>query len=262
MGNIIDKFHSVIAMSATLDPINYYKDVLGFPEYRTDIMELDSPFSSSKRKVIIIPSIDTRYKKRSENYQKIAEIINRSIQMKKVNYIVFFPGFDFLQNVNLFLNSSEKKIIQKPFMQTSERDNVLNIMKADTGYLLLAVMGGIFSEGIDFMGNMVNGVFVVSPGLPQVNYEREVISRYYEEKKSMGREYAYVYPGMNKVIQAAGRLIRSYTDFGFVMLIGKRFTEEGFNQLLPEYWFESKDNVVITNNYLKELKTYWKKVNN
>ena len=241
-------------MSATLDPINYYKDVLGFPDYRTNLMELDSPFSSVKRKVIIVPDIDTRYKKRAENYLKIANIINKSTRLKKVNYIVFFPGFDFMQNVNLFLNGSLEKIIQKPFMSNTEKNEILSLLKNGKGYILLAVMGGVFSEGIDFKGDMVNGIFIVGPGLPLVNYERELVNRYYEEKKGMGKEYAYIYPGMNKVIQAAGR---SYSDYGFVMLLGKRFAEDDFNQLLPEYWFESKENVIITNDYIKELKKFW-----
>ena len=261
LGEKIDSFHTVIAMSATLDPMHYYREVLGFPEYRTESLELDSPFPKENRKVIIVPGISTRFKDRSASYPKIAEIIRHTIELKKGNYLVFFPSYEFLQNVNIFLgNISSEKILQKPGMNDFDRDTVLKKLQQEQGaHLLLGVMGGIFSEGVDYNGAMAIGVIVVSPALPSYNYERELLNRYYENKSGSGKAYAYLYPGMNKVIQSVGRLIRSHTDKGIILLIGERFKEDEFNILLPDYWFDKKEDLLITDNYKKELKAFWKK---
>ena len=122
-------------------------------------------------------------------------------------------------------------------------------------------MGGIFSEGIDYIGNMAIGVIVISPALPMVSFERELLRQYYEEKQNAGMEYAYIYPGMNKVIQSVGRLIRSVTDKGIVVLIGKRFADEKFNNILPEYWFKRQGDIEITDNYVPAIKKFWYKIN-
>lgn len=259
----IDSFHSVVAMSATLDPIKYYREVLGFPEYRTQILELDSPFPKENRQIIIIPGISTKYKDRSANYLKIAEVIKETIKLKKGNYLVFFPGYDFMQKVNIFLgNIPSQKIIQKPGLSEEERDQILQKLKQnDETYLLMAVMGGIFSEGVDYNGSMAIGVLVISPALPKYGYERELLNRYYENKNGSGKAYAYLYPGMNKVIQSVGRLIRSHTDKGIILLIGQRFAEDEFNLLLPDYWIDKKDDLVITEDYKKAIQSFWKKFN-
>ncbi|MCB0281821.1 MAG: ATP-dependent DNA helicase [Calditrichaeota bacterium] len=263
LGEKIEQFHSVIAMSATLDPLPYYQDVLGFNKSRTTLLELDSPFPKENRQVIIIPGVSTRYKDRIKNYPRIAEIIKETIALKNGNYLVFFPSYDFLQNVNLFLGNIESdKIIQKPGMKDADRDEILNRMKnTENKNLLLAVMGGIFSEGVDFHGEMAIGVIVVSPALPRFGYQRDLLFHYYENKSGMGREYAYMYPGMNKVIQSVGRLIRSFTDKGIVILIGERFAEDDFNSLLPAYWFSRKNDIVITDNYKPVISEFWQKVN-
>lgn len=259
----IDGFHSVIAMSATLDPIDFYQNVLGFPEYRTEKLQLDSPFPSEHRKIIIVPGVSTRYKDRLQNYPKIAEIIENVIKQQYGNYLVFFPSFDFVQNVNVFLGKvNHNKILQKPGMKEEDRNHVLNDLKKDNQQnLLLGVMGGIFSEGIDYIGNMAIGVIVISPALPMVSFERELLRQYYEEKQNAGMEYAYIYPGMNKVIQSVGRLIRSVTDKGIVVLIGKRFADEKFNNILPEYWFKRQGDIEITDNYVPAIKKFWYKIN-
>ncbi|NOX87908.1 MAG: DEAD/DEAH box helicase [Calditrichaeota bacterium] len=261
LGEIIDRFHSVIAMSATLDPMEFYRTILGFSAERTRFLQLDSPFPVERRKLIIVPNISTRYKDRLQSAPKIAEVIRRIIKIKKGNYLVFFPSFTFMQMVNLFLHDVEgEKILQKPGMKEKERDEILNgLKKGKEPHLLLAVMGGIFSEGVDFSGNMAIGVIVVGPALPQVNYQRELLRAYYEETYRMGEEYAYIYPGMNKVIQAVGRLIRSASDRGIVVLIGDRFVDERFNILLPEYWLRQKDDIEITSSYISSIKAFWKK---
>ena len=263
LGNIIERFHSVIAMSATLDPINFYQTLTGFPLDRTNILQLDSPFPLENRKLIIVPGISTRYKDRANSAPQIAQIIQNTVAIKPGNYLVFFPSFDYLQMVNLFLNPSHhEKIIQKPNMKTQERDQILHqLQEPDSQYVLLAVMGGLFSEGVDFTGEMAIGVIVISPALPKVSFERELLRRYYEETYHQGEDFAYIYPGMNKVIQAVGRLIRSVRDKGIVLLIGDRFSDERFNILLPDYWFRKNDDLIITKNYDQEIKKFWEKFN-
>lgn len=255
----MEGFHSVIAMSATLDPMPFYQDVLGFADYRTTRLQLDSPFPAENRKIIIIPDISARYKERARNYGKIAEVIEKAIQIKSGNYLVFFPSFDFVQQINLFLGKVRcEKILQKPGMNEEERDRILQEFKEnETPHLLLAVMGGVFSEGVDFTGNMAIGVMVVSPGLPQISFERELLRQYYQEKNSQGFEYAYIYPGMNKVIQSVGRLIRTATDRGVVLLIDERFANENYHKLLPEFWFAGKGEIVISNDFEEILKKFW-----
>ncbi len=255
--------HSVIAMSATLDPIDFYQNVLGFPEYRTEKLLLDSPFPSEHRKIIIVPGITTRYKDRMQNYPRIAEIIEEVVKQQPGNYLVFFPSFDFVQNVNVFLGRVKlNKLLQKPGMKDDDRNLVLNeLQKKDKQNLLLAVMGGIFSEGVDYIGDMAIGVIVISPALPLVSFERELLRQYYEEKQNSGMEYAYIFPGMNKVIQSVGRLIRSLTDKGIVVLIGERFANEQFNSILPEYWFKRQGDIEITDNYIPVIKEFWKSIN-
>ncbi|MBD3225378.1 MAG: DEAD/DEAH box helicase [Caldithrix sp.] len=260
LGRIIDRFHAVIAMSATLDPMHFYQSVLGFPEYRTQKTQMSSPFPADHRRIIIAPHISTRYKDRNTTYPKIAEIITQTIRQKTGNYLVFFPSFEFLQNVNLFLGRSPyTTILQRPGMTEQIRDEVLNELRIHSEpKLLLAVMGGIFSEGIDYAGDMAIGVIIISPALPKISYDRELLRNYYDNKLNMGMEYAYIFPGMNKVIQSVGRLIRSATDRGIVLLIGERFASEEFNHLLPSYWFEKEGDVVITSDVKKAVQTFWK----
>ncbi|HGY56876.1 MAG TPA: ATP-dependent DNA helicase [Caldithrix abyssi] len=264
LGRRMEGFHSVIAMSATLDPMPFYLDVLGFNAERSDVLQLDSPFPAENRKIIIVPGVSTRYKDRMQNYPKIAEIIKNTVRQRKGNYLVFFPSYDFVQNVNLFLGDlNQKKILQKPSMKEEDREQVLlELKRGNEPVLLLAVMGGIFSEGIDYSGDMAIGVIVVSPALPKISYERELLREYYDEKQDQGMEYAYIYPGMNKVIQAVGRLIRSATDKGVVLLIGERFARDEYNLLLPDYWLHGSGDVEITNEYKEAIRSFWNRLDN
>jgi DNA excision repair protein ERCC-2 len=258
----LNGFHSTIAMSATLDPILYYRDVLGFDQARTEVLTLDSPFPAENRKIVIIPGLSTRFKKRYEFYPAYAEIIANVIQIRMGNYIAFMPSFEFLQNVNVFLgNIKSEKLIQHVSMNIQERDDILKqLQDPEQPRLLLAVMGGIFSEGVDFSGDMCIGVIVFGPGLPQVTYERELIRRYYDQQRGHGFDYAYLYPGIHKVIQSVGRLIRSKQDTGIIVLVDERFIDERTGSLLPEYWFQHPGNIVITEAYEQAIREFWENV--
>jgi len=258
----LNGFHTVIAMSATLDPIIYYQTVLGFNPDRTGRLTLDSPFPSQNRKIIIIPGLSTRFKQRYQYYPRYAEIIEKVITLRPGNYIAFMPSYEFMHNVNVFLGKvKSEKLIQSGSMSVRDRDDVLQQLR-DTSRpkLLLAVMGGIFSEGVDFSGDRCIGVIVFGPGLPQVNYERELIRRYYDQKLGDGFNYAYLYPGLNKVIQAVGRLIRSQQDKGIIVLVDERFCDEKIGTLLPEYWFQHPGDIKITDDYEPEIKEFWENV--
>ncbi len=258
----MDGFHSVLAMSATLDPMPFYKEVLGFSTERTETLQLDSPFPAHHRQIVIVPNISTLYKDRLQSYPKIARVIEEVIRIKEGNYLVFFPSFDFIQHVNLFLGKVRcKKILQNPGMKEAERNAILReLRKNEEPTLLMAVMGGVFSEGVDYSGRMAIGVIIISPAIPQISYERELLRRYYQEKNGMGMEYAYIYPGMNKVIQSVGRLIRSVTDQGVIVLIGQRFAQDHFNSILPEYWFSGKDDVLISADYVPVIRAFWQRM--
>ena len=195
ISNIVNKIYSVIAMSATLDPITYYRDILGFPENNTTLSEVSSPFSTQNRQIVILPHISTYYRDRVYLYHRYADIVKDVITIKKGNYIVFCPSFEFLQNVYLYFGNIESEVIfQRRQMTEEDRDFILSELKtSDTPKLLLAVMGGIFSEGVDFRGDMCIGVIVFSPALPQITFERELIRDYYETTRGSGFNYAYLF---------------------------------------------------------------------
>jgi DNA excision repair protein ERCC-2 len=259
LSQILVRFHSVIAMSATLEPFEFYKNVLGM----NDTVSLDSPFSTTNRRIVIIPGISTRFAERQKNYPRYAEIIKNVITIRSGNYIVFYPSFEFLQNVNLFLGETGYfKYFQRPQMSEQEREQLLqDFANTDHPQLMFAVLGGIFAESIDLSGNRCIGVIIFSPALPKTSFERELIRNYYDQKSTNGFEYAYLIPGISNVIQAAGRLIRSNSDKGIIVIVGERFAEDRINHLLPDYWFQKPGDLVITNDYITEITSFWRSIN-
>jgi len=258
---IIQKFHSAIAMSATLDPIKYYQEILGFPEESTQLIEVSSPFSTRNRQIIILPTVSTYYRDRINLYQRYADIVKEVISIKTGNYIIFNPSYEFLQHINLYLGTVSSEIItQRREMTEEDREDILSQLKnSERPKLFLAVMGGIFSESVDLKADMCIGVIVFSPALPQITFERELIRAYYDRKYDNGFNYAYLYPGINKVIQSVGRLIRSQQDRGIIVLAGERFAQDEINQLFPEYWFEKEGDVMITEKLKETIEKFWQR---
>lgn len=255
----LNGFHSVIAMSATLDPMEFYRDVLGFDADRTDSLSLPSPFPSQNRKIVVVPSLSTTYKMRSRSYGQLAGIIARITQTHRGNYAVFFPGFDYLRAVEPFLRQHcSNLLVQERHMDQDQRDELLAQVREQRDRIILAVQGGVFSEGVDFPGEQLIGVIVVSPALPTVSFERELMRRYYDEHyEHRGFEYAYLYPGMARVIQSVGRLIRSDTDRGVAALICQRFATPQYNRLLPRHWYEESVDELLPRNWEEELEQFW-----
>ncbi|GAE45640.1 DinG family ATP-dependent helicase CPE1197 [Mesobacillus boroniphilus JCM 21738] len=232
-------FKSRVYFSATLSPIGYYMDMLGGDE-DDYVLRIPSPFSSDQSNVIIQP-LSTRYKDRENSIKPIVKTLSETIQTNPGNYLIFFPSYQYLNSVleewNLG-NHGIPTIVQGTGMTDAERETFLDSFKADgSGSLVgFAVLGGVFSEGVDLKGDRLNGVIVVGVGLPQIGFERDLIKHHFSSTGKNGYDYAYVYPGMNKVLQAGGRLIRSEEDTGTILLIDDRYLQRKYQSLLPDVW--------------------------
>lgn len=257
----IKRGKSAVFFSATLTPINYFKYILG-GEDDDYSMRFPSPFSVKNRALMIASNISTRYKNRENSIYKIVEYIKAFICSKKGNYIVFFPSYKYMDMVSeVFEQECEdvKIITQNSSMKEEEREEFLNNFNENGEETLVAfsVLGGIFSEGIDLKGERLSGAIIVGVGLPQICFERDIIMNYFNEKNNNGYEYAYMYPGMNKVLQAAGRVIRSEKDRGAILLIDDRFTSKSYLKLFPRGWME---NAIVrkSGDVGSILESFWK----
>jgi DNA excision repair protein ERCC-2 len=252
------KYYSVLAMSATLTPLEFYSDVLGF-DRNSRTLSLPSPFPSENRKILVIPEVSTTFRQRDKHIARIARIIEDVIAVHRGNYFAFFPSFDFMDLVAQHLSLSDYKVlVQSRIMADHNRNALLEKLSVQgEAHLVLSVQGGIFAEGVDYPGELAIGAFVVGPGLPKVSFETELIRRYYEENCSKGFEYAFLYPGMNRVVQSAGRIIRTEKDQGILILLDRRFSYENYMSLFPRDWYESSPQELISKNYLEELRKFW-----
>jgi DNA excision repair protein ERCC-2 len=234
--------------------------MVGFPPSAQKV-QYNSPFSQKNRLYLIKSNISTKYEDRQESYDAIARIICNSVNVKRGNYLAFFPSFAYLKAVQREIDISSisiEIIVQERKMSESKRKKYLNKLKnSSKNYLLLAVHGGIFSEGVDFIGDMAIGAFIIGPGLPAYSMEQELMLKYFEFKWKKGFEYAYRNPGMMKVIQAAGRIFRTSKDRGFVMLIGHRFNTPYYNSVLPSDW-----EIEQPPDLIKRIQAFWTTQNN
>lgn len=232
-------YRSKIFFSATLSPLSYYQEILGGQE-DDYALSIPSPFSGDQVDVHIHP-LSTRFRDRDRTKEPIVSVIQTLIKRRPGNYLIFFPSYQYLLAVyDQFKQKNEDThtIIQATGMTETEREAFLEAFQPNQSETLLgfAVLGGIFSEGVDLIGDRLNGVVVVGVGLPQLCFERNLIKDHFNQKNKNGYDYAYVYPGMNKVLQAGGRLIRSEEDHGTIVLIDDRFLQRQYNQLLPLEW--------------------------
>lgn len=232
-------FKARVFFSATLSPIGYYRDMLGGDDDEY-VIRIPSPFSQEQNQVMIHP-LSTRYKDRENSIQPVVKTLIETIQSKPGNYLVFFPSYQYLNSVLEEWNHGNHgipTIVQGTGMADAERGAFLESFKpGGSGSLVgFAVLGGIFSEGVDLKGDRLNGVVVVGVGLPQIGFERDLIKQHFSSKGKNGYDYAYVYPGMNKVLQAGGRLIRSEKDTGTIILIDDRYLQQKYQSLLPDVW--------------------------
>lgn len=262
----LSKGRSAVFFSATLLPMGYYKKLLSTQEDDYGIY-VRSPFSIRQRCILTGTDVSSRYTRRNyEEYRKIAGYIARTAWQKKGNYMVFFPSYKLLEAV-LSVYQEEfsvpwvRCIAQSAAMTEEEREQFLEEFKERGDTLLgFCVMGGIFSEGIDLIGDRLIGVIVVGTGLPQVSQEREILKKYYDDRGEKGFDYAYRYPGMNKVLQAAGRVIRTQEDVGVILLLDDRFARGEYRDLFPVEWTDRKCCSLKT--VEGQLEEFWQSVKN
>ena len=241
----LDKGNSAVFFSATLLPIQYYKRLLS-TEKDNYAIYIDSSFDTKKRLLMNGVDVSTRYTMRSrEMYQRYATYIFRVVKAKMGNYLIFFPSYRFMEDVyqefTQLLASNEEEmelVIQQKHMDEEERENFLRAfeMGREKSLIGFGVLGGIFSEGIDLTNEKLIGTLIIGTGLPQVCNEREILKSYFDQKGLYGFDYAYRYPGMNKVLQAAGRVIRTEDDRGVILLLDERFQREKGKEIFPKEW--------------------------
>lgn len=233
---VTDGFRSGTFFSATLSPFAYYKEMLGGTK-EDYILQLPSPYDASQVDVMITP-LSTRYKNRSQTAGILAQRLKEQAENYEGNHLFFFPSYHYMELVYQEFRqiSSVDAVMQERGMDESRREDFLAQFVPGSRLAGFAVMGGVFSEGVDLRGDRLNGVAVVGVGLAPRNFEKELIKDYFNEKGRRGYDYAYVYPGMNKVLQAGGRLIRSEEDYGAIQLIDDRFLSGKYTNLFPEDW--------------------------
>ncbi|MCR5778733.1 MAG: ATP-dependent DNA helicase [Lachnospiraceae bacterium] len=278
----LDMGRSAVFFSATLLPVQYYIDLLSGD--RSDYtVYAPSTFDPSKRGVFVATDVSSKYTRRTKSeYYNIASYIYKAVSAKRGNYMVFFPSYSFMSEVwdlyqsNFALDEIEC-IMQDSRMNEEEREDFLgHFLSANTAVseeeasslikmefeiipdktlVGFCVLGGIFSEGIDLKNDSLIGAVIVGTGLPLVCHEREILKKYFDEKGQDGFDYAYRYPGMNKVLQAAGRVIRTEEDIGIVMLLDERFNEMRYHKLFPREWDSIKR--VTTDNVYASVNKFW-----
>ena len=232
---------SVVFFSATLLPIHYYKKLLSV-ETDDYAIYAETSFARENRLLLMGTDVSTRYTMRSAHmYERIARYIVSAAEGKKGNYMAFFPSYKVMQEVyDCFQEQAEEvaSVIQSQNMSESEREEFLSLFEEERRESLVGfcVMGGIVSEGIDLTEDRLIGAVIVGTGLPQVCIDREIVKKYFEEHGMPGFDYAYLYPGMNKVLQSAGRVIRTEKDRGMILLLDERFQQRQYRETFPREW--------------------------
>lgn len=253
-------YEHVVLFSATLKPFEYYLSLSGLKGLDVQTSEFSSPFKKDNRKVMIIPQVSTKYSERERNYQKIAESIQRISSVKKGNYFAFFPSFEFMEQVFRRFSSPDGFTVMKQdrYMKASDSEMLVQRLKDQhSSYIVFGVQGGIFSEGVDYPGDMLIGAFVIGPPLPSFDVERETMREFYKDVYQEGFEYAYTYPAMAKAIQAAGRVIRTEQDKGIIILMDNRFLESNYSKSMPNDWFALSPRELVSSSILQDLETFW-----
>ncbi|MGI6011826.1 MAG: ATP-dependent DNA helicase [Ruminococcus sp.] len=241
----LKKGRGTVFFSATLLPIGYYKRLLGSRQEEDYAIYVESPFPEENRRILIGREVSSRYRRRGpREYEKIARYIYRILSAHRGNYMVFFPSYQMMDDVfavfsrKYGMEENIQCLLQSPTMEEEQREEFLQKFEEghENSVVGFCVMGGIFSEGIDLIGERLIGAVLVGTGIPGVSMEREILMKYYEEQGENGFDYAYRYPGMNKVLQAAGRVIRREQDRGIVALLDERFLTYEYRCLFPREW--------------------------
>jgi DNA excision repair protein ERCC-2 len=234
--------------------------VLGFPGDETVTSSLASPFHRENRKVIIDPTVSTMFRHRSATAPEVARIIKEVAALRVGNYAAFFSSFAYLELVRPHLcDFGGNLIVQQKGMREQELEQTMSLLKnADASNLILAVQGGFLAEGVDYPGAVLVGAFIVGPGIPEPSLENELLRAHFESRYEAGFDYAYLFPGMTRVIQSAGRVIRSEDDAGFIMLIGRRFSTPRYSALIPQDWYQYSVEELMCADPVTAIGAFWK----
>lgn len=232
--------HSACFFSATLRPAYFYQQMLGLPD-DTVYLQVPSPFASQQLQVKVARHISTRYRDRSTAIGPLCDIIEQQVTAATGNYLAFFSSYEFLQQIERELqqrlsSANVTVITQSRRMSEQDREAFIERFTHEQNLLGLAVLGGAFSEGVDLPGDALKGAFIATLGLPQINPVTEHLRQRLQQVFQQGYHFAYLYPGIQKVVQAAGRVIRTQEDTGYLWLLDDRFAQHEVRQLLPEWW--------------------------
>ena len=263
--NCMLRGRSTILFSATFLPIQYYKKLLGGEEEDYEVYAR-SVFHPARRALLIASDVTSKYTRRSEGeYETIARYIEEIVKNRHGNYMVFCPSYAFLRviyekYVEVFAGEDRECLMQSEGMTESDREEFLNrFRQPENGeeriLIGFCVLGGIFSEGIDLKNDSLIGAVIVGTGLPQVSSEKEILKGYFDGSAESGFDYAYRYPGMNKVLQAAGRVIRTVEDVGIIALLDQRFLQFAYRRLFPREWEQFE--VVTVDTVAKRVERFW-----
>ena len=240
MTEALARGRAAVFFSATLTPLDYFRDIFGCAP-SAEMLALPSPFPRGRLGLFVLDRVSTYFRDRAATAPEIARAVQALVEERTGNYLLFFPSYAYLEQVFMLFAADRpgiETLVQTPSMTEAEREDFLARFSAANSRTLVgfAVMGGIFGEGIDLAGERLSGAAVVGVGLPGICLERDVIRDYYAAVNRSGFEYAYQYPGINRVMQAAGRVIRSAEDRGVVLLIDTRFSSRRYRGLFPGHW--------------------------
>ena len=262
--------NSTVFFSATLLPVKYYKKLLSTEEDDYAIYA-ESPFKQENRLLVLGNDVSTKYTLRSPAmYAKFADYIYETVRLRRGNYLAFFPSYRFMEEVyTLFWNKLQDDdaeleidcIVQAQYMNEEAREIFLENFEEerDNSLVGFCVMGGIFSEGIDLSEDKLIGAMIIGTGLPQVCNEREILKNYFDANAMPGFDYSYLYPGMNKVLQAAGRVIRTEEDRGVILLLDERFSQRQYREVFPREW--SDYQICRMESVKDKVNDFWRKSN-
>lgn len=264
---ILQKAEARVLFSATLTPNDYFADILG-GDRDSVLVNFESPFPRDHLCVAVCDEVSTRYEDRDSSYRRVMNYIAATISAKRGNYLIYFPSYAYLDRVYALFRKrypTVRTAVQKPGMTYAEREAFISSFTPDSKELLVGfcVLGGSFSEGVDLPGRCLIGTVIVGVGIPALSNERNIMRDYYDETRDIGDgnggegyAYAYTYPGMNRVLQAAGRVIRRPEDFGVVVLLDDRYAEEPYLHLYPEHW-EQISSVGDAPSLYEYLAAFW-----
>jgi DNA excision repair protein ERCC-2 len=258
----LDQGRSCVFFSATLLPVRYYQSLISARDDDYAVY-IPSPFDPARRYLAAGSDVSSRYRRRGEEeYRRIASYIDRVSAAKEGNYLVFFPSYQMLEEVREIFEREFPRpgrlcVCQKPSMGENDREEFLEGFREEERVTRIGfcVMGGIFAEGIDLTGKRLIGALVVGTGLPGISEERELLRRYYDRNGKSGFDYAYRFPGMNKVLQAAGRVIRTTEDAGIILLLDDRFRLQEYRSLFPREWSDCR--LCRLETVERELAEFW-----